>query len=80
MNVVRKEDIRVWAASILSHVSLARHVLKKPFTILYEGADVAIASSQEIHFKDVISPGAQFKRADLTNQSMNQSINQSINQ
>ena len=65
MNVVREEHVGMRAASKLSHVSLRRHAMEKPFTVCYEGTDVAIPGTVKIHFKNVVSPGSQLKRAYL---------------
>ena len=53
------------AASKRSNVSLRRHAMEKPFTVRYEGTDVSIPCAVKIHFKNVVSPGSQLKRANL---------------
>ena len=53
------------AASKQSNVSLRRHAVEKPFTVRYEGTDVSIPGTVKIHFKNVVSPGSQLKRANL---------------
>ena len=53
------------AASKRSNVSLRRHAMEKPFTVRYEGTDVSIPGAVKIHFKNVVSPGSQLKRANL---------------